>query len=152
MLNLLVKPGWVLLENVVQDRLGHPAFGLIAACSALAVVVGTLADLGLTQFTVQRLAIEPSFADSQFPTLLPMRGLLTLASGLALLALGWALGYRAGQLGLLAAVGAGLLLTQYGQFFACPGAGPAAFQHRCRALGARKAAGPGPGSGPATGR
>jgi O-antigen/teichoic acid export membrane protein len=119
-LNVLVKPGWVLLENSVQDRLGHGTFGLIAACSALAVVVATFADLGLTQFTVQRLAAKPAFADRQFPTLFPLRGLLTGASLLVLLALGWALGYRGPQLGLLAAVGAGLLLTQYGQFLRAP--------------------------------
>ena len=119
-LNLLVKPGWVLLENAVQNRLGHATFGLVAACSALAVVVATLADLGLTQFTVQRLATEPNFADSQFPTLLPMRGLLTGGAWLLLLGVGWGLGYRAGQLGLLAAVGGGLLLTQYGQFLRAP--------------------------------
>ena len=119
-LNLLVKPGWVLLENVVQDRLGHATFGLIAACSALAVVVATFADLGLTQFTVQRLAAEPRFANRQFATLFPLRGLLTLASLAALLGLGWGLGYQGSQLGLLAAVGAGLLLTQYGQFLRAP--------------------------------
>ncbi|MGI4734484.1 MAG: oligosaccharide flippase family protein [Janthinobacterium lividum] len=119
-LNLLVKPAWVLLENVVQDRLGHSTFGLLAACSALAVVVATLADLGLTQFTVQRLAAEPSFADSEFPTLLPMRGLLTVAALGLLLAVGWGLGYRGSQLTLLAAVGVGLLLTQYGQFLRAP--------------------------------
>ncbi len=115
-----MKPGWVLLENSVQDRLGHSTFGLIAACSALAVVVATLADLGLTQFTVQRLATEPTFADSQFPTLLPLRGLLTLVALLGLLGLGWVLGYRAQELGLLAAVGTALLLTQYGQFLRAP--------------------------------
>ncbi|WP_151089004.1 oligosaccharide flippase family protein [Hymenobacter baengnokdamensis] len=104
----------------MQDRLGHTAFGLVAACSALAIVVATVADLGLTQFTVQRLAAEPGFADSQFPTLLPMRGLLTLLALLALLAVGWGLGYRGSQLYLLAAVGAGLLLTQYGQFLRAP--------------------------------
>ncbi|QKG52955.1 oligosaccharide flippase family protein [Hymenobacter sp. BRD67] len=104
----------------MQDRLGHTAFGLIAACSALAVVVATVADLGLTQFTVQRLAAEPGFSDSQFPTLLPMRGLLTLLALLALLGVGWGLGYRGSQLYLLAAVGAGLLLTQYGQFLRAP--------------------------------
>ncbi len=119
-LNLLVKPGWVLLENLVQDRLGHATFGLIAACSALAVVVATFADLGLTQFTVQRLAAEPRFAARQFDTLFPLRGLLTLGSLLALLALGWVLGYRGPQLSLLTAVGAGLLLTQYGQFLRAP--------------------------------
>ncbi len=119
-LNLLVKPGWVLLENVVQDRLGHGAFGQVAAYSALTIVVATLADLGLTQFTVQRLAAEPSFADSEFPTLLPMRGLLTAGALGLLLAVGWALGYRGGQLTLLGAVGVGLLLTQYGQFLRAP--------------------------------
>ncbi len=115
-----MKPGWVLLENVVQDRIGHSAFGLVAACSALTIVVATLADLGLTQFTVQRLAAEPSFADSEFPTLLPMRGLLTVGALGLLLAVGWGLGYRGGQLTLLAAVGVGLLLTQYGQFLRAP--------------------------------
>ncbi|GAB3634865.1 hypothetical protein GCM10027422_04550 [Hymenobacter arcticus] len=119
-LNLLVKPGWVLLENLVQDRLGHSTFGLIAACSALAVVVATLADLGLTQFTVQRLATEPEFADSQFPTLLPLRGLLTVAALLGLLVVGWGLGYRGPQLGLLAGIGAAMLLTQYAQFLRAP--------------------------------
>ncbi|TDN37151.1 lipopolysaccharide biosynthesis protein [Hymenobacter sp. UV11] len=115
-----MKPGWVLLENVVQDRIGHSAFGLVAACSALTIVVATLADLGLTQFTVQRLAAEPGFADSEFPTLLPMRGLLTVGALGLLLAVGWGLGYRGGQLTLLAAVGVGLLLTQYGQFLRAP--------------------------------
>ena len=119
-LNLLVKPGWVLLENIVQDRLGHSAFGLVAACSALAVVVATLADLGLTQFTVQRLATEPDFVGNEFATLLPLRGLLAVAALLGLLGLGWGLGYRGGQLGLLAVVGAGMLLTQYGQFLRAP--------------------------------
>ena len=120
MLNLLVKPGWVLLENQVQNRLGHATFGLIAACSSLAVVVAVVADLGLTQFTVRRLAFESAFASSQFPTLLPLRGLLTLASGGALLAVGWAVGYRGAQLGVLAGVGGALLLTQYGQFLRAP--------------------------------
>ena len=120
LLNLLVKPGWVILENVVQDRLGHATFGLIAACSALAVVVASFTDLGLTQFTVQRLAAEPEFARQHFPTLLPLRGLLTVAALGALLGAGWLLGYRGAQLQLLAAVGAGLLLTQYGQFLRAP--------------------------------
>jgi O-antigen/teichoic acid export membrane protein len=119
-LNLLVKPGWVVVENLVQDRLGHATFGLLAACSALAAVVATFADLGLTQFTVQRLAAEPEFARQHFPTLLPLRGLLTLGALGALLGVGWLLGYRGGQLELLAAVGVGLLLTQYGQFLRGP--------------------------------
>ena len=119
-LNLLVKPGWVLLENLIQNRLGHATFGLVAAASALAVVVATIGDLGLTQFTVRRLAAEAGFADEHFGTLLPLRALLTALALAALLAVGWAVGYRGVQLQVLAAVGATLLLTQYAQFLRAP--------------------------------
>ena len=119
-LNLLVKPGWLLVENLVQNALGHSAFGLIGAFSALTIIIATIADLGLTQFTVQRLAAEPAFADQHFPTLLPLRALLTGLAALALVGFGAALGYRSGQLLLLGAVGSSLLLAQYGQFLRGP--------------------------------
>jgi len=119
-LNLLVKPGWILVENLVQNRLGHATFGLVSAFSALAIIVSTLTDLGLTQFTVQRLAAEPEFAEQHFPTLLPLRALLMGATLLVLPLLGAALGYRGAQLLLLLAVGSSLLLTQYGLFLRGP--------------------------------
>lgn len=116
LLNLLVKPGWVILENIVQDRLGHAAFGLFTALSALAVVVATISDLGLTHYSIKRLAGESTFLQTHFPAILSLRSLLTaLALGLLLVG-GWVIGYRGAELGLLAAVGGGLLLTQYGQF------------------------------------
>ncbi|HEX8329658.1 MAG TPA: oligosaccharide flippase family protein [Hymenobacter sp.] len=116
LLNLLVKPGWVVVENLVQDRLGHATFGLITALSALTLVVASLADLGLTPYSVQRVAAEPSFLAETFPTLLPLRGLLNFVALPAMLAVGWAVGYRGSELLLLLAVGGALLLTQYGQF------------------------------------
>ena len=116
LLNLLVKPGWVVVENLVQDRLGHATFGLITALSALALVVAALADLGLTPYAVRRGAAEPTFIPETFPTLLPLRGALNGLALAAMLAVGWGLGYRGPHLGLLAAVGTALLLTQYGQF------------------------------------
>ena len=116
LLNLLVKPGWVVLENVVQDRLGHAAFGLFTALSALTLVLATVSDLGLTHYSVKRVAAEPSFLSNFFPTLLPLRGALNGVALVAMVALGWLIGYRGAALGLLAAIGAGLLLAQYGQF------------------------------------
>ena len=120
LLNLAIKPGWIVVENLVQDRLGHTAFGLVAALSALAVAVAALADLGLTPYAVQRLAAAPEFLAQEFPVLLPLRGGLGLAALLALLPVGWVLGYRGPQLGLLAGVAAALLLAQYGQFLRAP--------------------------------
>ena len=116
LLNLLVKPGWVVVENLVQDRLGHATFGLVTALSALTLVVAALSDLGLTPYAVQRVAAEPRFLAETFPTLLPLRGALNFVALAAMLLIGWGLGYRGPELLLLGAVGAALLLAQYGQF------------------------------------
>jgi O-antigen/teichoic acid export membrane protein len=116
LLNLLVKPGWVVVENLVQDRLGHATFGLITALSALTMVVAAISDLGLTPYAVQRVAAEPGFMAETFPTLLPLRGALNFVALAAMLVVGWVLGYRGAELLLLMAVGAALLLAQYGQF------------------------------------
>ncbi|MEJ7666519.1 MAG: hypothetical protein WKG07_46875 [Hymenobacter sp.] len=114
-LNLLVKPGWVVVESLVQDRIGHVAFGTFTALSSLTLILVTLSDVGLTHYSVKRLAAEPGYLASHFPTILPLRGLLNGVALLMLLALGRLLGYDGAQLGLLAAIGAALLLTQYGQ-------------------------------------
>ena len=111
-----MKPGWVVVENLVQDRLGHATFGLVGSLSALALVVAAISDLGLTPYSVQRVAAEPSFMADTFPTLLPLRGALNLVALPAMLAVGWLLNYRGPELLLLAALGTALLLTQYGQF------------------------------------
>ncbi|MBC7448169.1 MAG: teichoic acid transporter, partial [Hymenobacteraceae bacterium] len=47
-LNLAIKPGWILVENLVQNRLGHAAFGTFTALYALALVAASVSDLGLT--------------------------------------------------------------------------------------------------------
>ena len=116
LLNLLVKPGWVVVENLVQDRLGHASFGLITAMSSLAIIVAVVADLGLTHFSVQRLAAEPRFMNEHFPTILPLRGGLNLVALALTLAVGLALGHRGTALLVLAAVALSLLLAQYGLF------------------------------------
>ena len=116
LLNLLVKPGWVMVENLVQDRLGHTIFGLITAWSSLAMIVAVVADLGLTHFSVQRLAAEPTFLAEHFPTILPLRGWLNAVALALLVAIGALLGYRGTELVLLAVIGISLLLTQYAQF------------------------------------
>lgn len=115
-LNLLVKPGWVVVESLVQDRIGHVAYGTFTALSSLTLILVTLSDVGLTHYSVKRLAAEPAYLATHFPTILPLRGLLNGVALVVLLALGRLLGYGGAQLVLLAAIGTGLLLTQYGQF------------------------------------
>lgn len=113
LLNLLVKPGWVVLENVVQDRLGHEQFGTFTALLTLATIMAAVSDVGTTQLTTKRLAASPGFFQEYFPTLLPLRLGLGLGFWVATLAVGWGLGYRGHWLLLLAVTAGGLLLTQY---------------------------------------
>ncbi len=119
-LNLAIKPGWILVENLVQNRLGHAAFGTFTALYALALVAAAVSDLGLTQHTTRRVAAEPGFLPDFFPTLLPLKGGLSVVFLGVMLAVGWALGYRGAALGWLALIGVSLLLTQYAQFLRGP--------------------------------
>ena len=116
MLNLLVKPGWVFVENLVQNQLGHVAFGTFTALSSLTIILATFSDVGLTHYTVKRVAAEPAYLATYFPTILPLRASLNFLALGALLVLGWVVGYQGAQLTLLAIIGSALLLTQYGQF------------------------------------
>ena len=105
-----------MVENLVQDRLGHALFGLVTALTSLTTIVAVLSDLGLTHFSVKRLASEPGFMSEYFPTLLPLRAGLNLVALALMVALGALLGYEGKQLVVLSAVGISLLLTQYAQF------------------------------------
>lgn len=116
LLNLLVKPGWVVVENLVQDRLGHAAFGTFTALFTLATIVASVSDLGTTQLTTKRVAASPEFLTEYFPTLLPLKGWLSALFLATMLAVGWLLGYRGHTLTLLGLTGAGLLLAQYTLF------------------------------------
>lgn len=116
LLNLLVKPGWVVAENLVQDRIGHEAFGTFAALLNFTLVLASVSDLGITQHTTKRVAAEPGFLPEYFPTVLPLRGALAALFLLVMVAGGWLMGYRGHTLYLLALIGGGLLLTQYAQF------------------------------------
>ncbi len=115
-LNLLVKPGWVVVEGLVQDRLGHAVFGTVTALTSLTMILAVLSDLGLTHFSVQRLAAEPGFVAESFPVLLPLRGGLNIVALGMMLLVGLGLGYHGEQLVVLGAVGISLLLTQFTQF------------------------------------
>ena len=86
--------------------------------SALTLVVAAISDLGLTPYAVQRVAAEPSLHGRNLPhAAAAARSALNFVALAAMLAVGWVLGYRGAELlGCLLAVGAALLLAQYGQF------------------------------------
>lgn len=101
MLNLLVKPVWVLMEMEVQDQVGHDAWGLYAALLSLGFLLLTLADMGINQYATKTLASQPEQLQAYFPTLFSTKLLLTLVYPLLMLGIGWGLGYEAEALWLL---------------------------------------------------
>ncbi|UOG76577.1 polysaccharide biosynthesis C-terminal domain-containing protein [Hymenobacter tibetensis] len=116
LLNLLVKPGWVLVENLVQDRLGHHVFGTFASMLTLASVMAAISDLGTTQFTTKRVAAAPDFLNEHFPTLVPLKGMLSVLFLGIVVGIGWVIGYRGHSLTILALTVVGMLLAQYTLF------------------------------------
>lgn len=65
-LNLLVKPVSLLLENKVQDEVGDAAWGMYAASAALCFLLGILADLGITAYSTQQYANQPETFRNRF--------------------------------------------------------------------------------------
>jgi O-antigen/teichoic acid export membrane protein len=55
-LNLAIKPAWLLVENGWQDRLGNLLYGSYAEWLAFTSLLSPVLDLGLNQFLVNRLA------------------------------------------------------------------------------------------------
>ena len=100
-LNLLVKPVWVLMEMELQDQIGHEAWGLYAALLSLGYLLLTFADLGINQYATKTLASQPEMLRTHFPVLFSAKILLTLLYPFLMILVGWALGYREEALYLL---------------------------------------------------
>ena len=68
LLNLLVKPVGIVVENLVQDSIGHEAFGLFSALFSLATIGAVFSDFGISQLATKRIAADKSYFDAYFPT------------------------------------------------------------------------------------
>ena len=101
LLNLLVKPVWVLMEMELQDQLGHEAWGLYAALLSLGYLMLTFADLGINQYATKTLSSEPQRLTEMFPVLFSAKIALTFFYPILMMGVGWALGYREEALYLL---------------------------------------------------
>jgi len=101
LLNLLIKPIWVLTEMEVQDVVGHDAWGMYAAALSFGFLFLTLADLGINYYATKFLASEPEQLREVFPQLISVKLLLLLVYPLLMYGAGAALGYERAQLHLL---------------------------------------------------
>jgi O-antigen/teichoic acid export membrane protein len=101
LLNLLIKPIWVLTEMEVQDVVGHDAWGMYAAALSFGFLFLTLADLGINYYATKALASEPQQLKEVFPQLISVKLMLLLVYPILMYGAGAALGYERAQLHLL---------------------------------------------------
>lgn len=113
LLNAAVKPAWLLVENLVQDSMGHAAFGAYAALFQVAYIASPLLDLGTSMLITRQIAAGNADVKTALRTAWGLRLLLLALYLLMILVAGSVLGFagsdlwRLLQLGLLqAALGA----------------------------------------------
>lgn len=83
---------------VLQDEIGHDAWGSYGALLSFAFLFVTLADLGINNYTTKTLAETPERLRTDFPHFFSAKILLTLLYPLVLWCLGWLIGYRGEEL------------------------------------------------------
>lgn len=116
LLNLLIKPAWLVLENLLQNRLGHEIWGTYSALSSLAIALTVLTDFGVNQYTIKSLASDTGKFTSWFPALLGFKLLLLLVYPFIILILGFMLGYAQEELVWLMIISLSLAALQLIQF------------------------------------
>lgn len=114
---MLVKPVGLVIENLVQDRIGHESYGLFSALFSLATIGGVLADLGVSQLVTKRIASDKSFLETYFPTVFPIKLILSVLFPILMVGCGFVLGYKGNVLFLLAIIAFTFGLSQFILFF-----------------------------------
>lgn len=108
-INILVKPIWVfVIDRTVQNRVGHASYGTFQALLNMSVIMQFVLDFGLNSFNTRAISRSPELFASRFPVMLALRLLLMGIYAVAVLTLGYILGYRGDELRLLC----GTLLIQ----------------------------------------
>lgn len=103
--NLLVKPVWVLLiDRTVQNRVGHAEYGTYQALLNLAIIFNIVLDLGLTYYNTRIISGKPTKLRTLFPAILSARLVLIIAYSIIVFIIGLSIGYTSRELLLLVGV------------------------------------------------
>lgn len=90
-----------MLENVVQDRIGHAEYGLFAALNALAFLFIVIVDLGVNQFVTKKFASEDKRGAELYSTYFSFKFALALFYPFFMVCIGYLLGYNNQEIVLL---------------------------------------------------
>ncbi|MFL5728935.1 MAG: oligosaccharide flippase family protein [Cytophagaceae bacterium] len=117
LLNLLIKPLWLLLENMVQNDIGHDQYGVFSALFSLSFLFVSLSDLGINYYITQRLSIEPGELKSLFSNVFSFKIFLVIVYPVIIGCAGWLLRYSATELYFLVLLSFTQALLQFVYFF-----------------------------------
>jgi O-antigen/teichoic acid export membrane protein len=101
---------------LLQNRLGHEAWGSYAALSSFAIALTVLTDFGVNQYTIKSLASDLTRFKSWFPGLMGFKIVLMLIYPPVLYLLGYLMGYDSDALLYLMIIAFSLAALQLVQF------------------------------------
>jgi len=102
LLNLLIKPFWVLgVDRAVQNTVGAEEYGLYFALLNFSFLLNILLDAGITNFNNKNIAQNHELLSEHFPKITILKFLLAVGYGIITIGFGVVLGYGDNQMHLL---------------------------------------------------
>ncbi len=93
LVNFTVKPAWILVDNWVQDKIGHEEYGVYGAIFSFTLLFAPLIDWGINQYFVKKVANSRTKIPRLFPWGFTLKLMLGSLYTLLLLLLGTFTGY-----------------------------------------------------------
>ena len=93
-LNLLVKPLWLLTDFKVQDRISHEEYGIYAALFSLGFLFVNISDLGINVFAAKKLASDKTGQREFFSNTFAVKLCLCILYPVMMVGIGFLIGYR----------------------------------------------------------
>ncbi len=113
-LNLLIKPFWILgVDRQVYNVVGPENYGFYFSIFNFSFLFFIFLDLGITNFNNRNIAQNNQLLDKHFVGIGTIKLLLGIFYGMLIFIVGYAIGYRGGQLKLLAWVGFNQFLLSF---------------------------------------
>jgi len=94
----LIKPVWIILENLVQNKIGHEEYGLYSALFSFGFIFLILTDFGINYFVTKSIARNASETVPLFSQVALFKVVLTILFPVFCTALGYLWGYKDDQL------------------------------------------------------
>lgn len=90
-----------MLENIVQDKIGHNQYGLFAALNALSFLFIVLLDIGINQYLTKKFASEDEKSPEHLSVYFSFKLVLAIVYPIFMVVVGYLLGYRGMEIPLL---------------------------------------------------